>query len=201
MDFHSARGYLIDRLQRELNPLYTYHSVFHTLDVLDATNRLSISEGLDPVDIEILNTAALYHDAGMLLQYKDHEHASVSLAGQTLGRFGYSTEQIEQISDLIMVTKLPQLPVNQFEKIICDADLDYLGRDDFYIHSFQLKLEWELNGIRSYTLTEWYQSQIKFLSEHQYFTKSALQTRHDKKQDHLMEITRLLSSANITGTH
>ena len=34
-------------------------------------------------------------------------------------------------SQLILATKVPQKPKNKLEKIICDADLDYLGREDF----------------------------------------------------------------------
>jgi hypothetical protein len=30
-----------------------------------------------------------------------------------------------------MATKLPPNPKNLLEKIICDSDLDYLGRSDF----------------------------------------------------------------------
>ena len=38
----------------------------------------------------------------------------------------------EQICGMIMATKIPQSPKNYLEQILCDADLDYLGRDDFY---------------------------------------------------------------------
>ena len=30
-----------------------------------------------------------------------------------------------------MATKIPQKPQNHYEEVLSDADLDYLGRDDF----------------------------------------------------------------------
>jgi predicted metal-dependent HD superfamily phosphohydrolase len=192
MDFNAASGYIIHRLRRELNPSLSYHCVEHTLDVLDATRRLADSEKIEPHARILLETASVFHDAGMLVQYKDHESVSVVLAKQALPGFGYSDSEIDEIASLIMVTKLPQGPGNHFEQIICDADLDYLGRDDFFINSFKLRLEWQTNHIRNTTLPEWFAIQIKFLTEHQYFTNSAFHLRHEKKMQHLEEIKQLV---------
>jgi uncharacterized protein len=191
MDFNAASGYIIHRLRRELNPSLRYHCLEHTLDVLESTRRLAKSEKIEPNDKALLETASTYHDAGMLIQYKDHESSSVVIAKQVLPGFGYSESEISEISRLIMVTKLPQHPADHLEQIICDADLDYLGRDDFFIHSFQLRLEWQLNGIRNTTLPEWFDIQVKFLSEHQYFTKSAIALRNEGKLRNLAEINQL----------
>ncbi len=193
MDFNAASGYMLQRLERELKPELSYHCVSHTVDVLDATRLLSGLENISPQDQILLLTASLFHDAGMIVKYKDHESASVGLAEQTLPGLGYYKPQMDEIASLIMVTKLPQRPYNHFEQIICDADLDYLGRDDFFINSFKLKHEWQTNGIRTTTLQEWFEIQVKFLSEHQYFTKSAIRLRNAKKMQHLEEIRQLLS--------
>ncbi|MFZ4564659.1 MAG: hypothetical protein ACOYNU_14870, partial [Bacteroidales bacterium] len=104
---------------------------------------------------------------------------------------GYTTREIDEIAGLIMVTKLPQRPYNHCEQIICDADLDYLGRDDFYVNSFKLQYEWQIFDIRKTNLAQWLAIQVKFLSEHQYFTNSASTLRNVKKLEHLEEIKRL----------
>ncbi|MDP1622020.1 MAG: HD domain-containing protein [Bacteroidales bacterium] len=191
MDFHAASRDIIQRLRRELNPSLTYHSVEHTLDVLEAARWLSNAEKIGSHAKILIETASLYHDAGMIIQYKDHESASVILAKQTLPGFGFPDSDIDEIARLIMVTKLPQRPYDHLEQIICDADLDYLGRDDFFIHSFNLKLEWQVNEVRVTTLAEWCEIQINFLTEHQYFTKSASLLRNEKKLKHLAEIQQL----------
>ena len=195
MDFNAASEYIIHRLRLELNPGLSYHCAEHTFDVLEAVNRISVLERIEHHDHLVLQTAALYHDAGMIVQYKDHESASVLLARQTLPRFGYSPAEIDQIAGLIMVTKLPQRPYTLHEQIICDADLDYLGRDDFYINSFKLRLEWQVNGVLNTTLAEWINIQFNFLNNHRYFTNSAILLRNEKKLQHLDEIKRLIPAA------
>jgi len=194
MDFNAASEYIIDRLRRELNPSLSYHCVEHTIDVIEATRRLAGMEKIEPAAKILLQTASSFHDCGMLIQYKDHESASIDLACQVLPGFGYTNSDIDEVARLIMVTRLPQHPYDHLEQIICDADLDYLGRDDFFINSFRLKLEWEVNGIRNTTLKGWFNIQMKFLTEHQYFTPSAILLRNEKKLRHLQEIKQLITS-------
>jgi len=191
MDFNAASDYIIHRLQRELSPTLTYHSVEHTLDVLEATRRLADSEKIPAHGKTLLETAALYHDAGMLIQYNDHETASVDLALDLLPGFGYSKPECDEVTRLIQVTRLPQRPYDHHEQIVCDADLDYLGRDDFFILGFKLRLEWQHNGIKKTTLPEWFDIQVKFLAQHQYFTNSAIHLRNGQKLKHLEEIRQL----------
>jgi uncharacterized protein len=197
MDFNGAIGHIIHRLRQELKPSLCYHSVEHTLDVLEATRRLADSENIESGSKILLETAAAFHDAGMLVQYQDHESASVVIAKQTLPVFGFGNSEINEIENLIMVTKLPQRPYNHYEQIICDADLDYLGRDDFFVNSFKLKLEWQSNQVKDMNLVEWFDIQIKFLTDHQYFTKSAIFLRDKKKINHLEEIKMLVSQSRI----
>lgn len=198
MNLPAASAYITDRLRRELDPTLRYHCVEHTLDVYEATCRLADFEGTAPNDRAILETAALWHDSGMLIQYKDHEEASATLARSILPAYGYSPADIDEVTSLILVTRLPQRPYNSLEQILCDADLDYLGRDDFWVNSFRLHLEWKLNGILDASLSEWLAIQIKFLSEHNYFTRSAQALREEKKQQHLAAIRSLCSNLNET---
>ena len=121
MDFNAASEYIFGRLHRELKPALSYHCMEHTVDVLAATRRLADAELIEPYPRILLETAALYHDAGMIVQYKDHESASVVLADQSLAGFGYSVPEIEEVCNLIMVTKLPQRPYNHLEQILCDC--------------------------------------------------------------------------------
>ena len=153
MDFAGARDYIIARMKKELSPLLTYHTVDHTLDMHRSAIRLMEMERFeDEHERVLIETAAIYHDAGMMISYNDHETQSVLIAGEMLPAFGYSREDIDEVAGLILVTRLPQMPTTLPERILCDADLDSLGRDDFFIESFRLQLEWKLNGIAMTTL-------------------------------------------------
>ena len=79
----------------------------------------------------LLKTAGLFHDAGHTVAYDNHEFYGTELAREMLPKFNYTQEQIDRICEIIMSTKLPPKPKNLLEEIICDSDLDYLGRSDF----------------------------------------------------------------------
>jgi hypothetical protein len=74
---------------------------------------------------------------------------------------------------------------------MCDADLDYLGRMDFFDISQTLKQEWMEFGLIS-SDQEWNQKQVIFFQQHHYFTRTAQQQREALKNQHLMELQKLL---------
>jgi putative nucleotidyltransferase with HDIG domain len=193
MDFKGVEKYVLDLMDRQLNPKLAYHSVEHTIDVLDSAQRLAALENVNGFDLEMLKTAALFHDIGMLQKYIDHEEESVVFAEKILPDFGYSKDEIGMICKMIMTTKLPQSARTLPGMILCDADLDYLGRRDFHMISLRLKYEWDVLGIKPTTLREWYQIQVKFLGSHKYFTKAANDLRQNVKEDHLYQIMEICS--------
>lgn len=193
MDFELAKQYIIRRMERELDSTLYYHSLNHTNDVYNSATRLAEMEGVNSDDLKLLQTAACYHDSGMLITYKGHEKASTQIAAEVLPEYNYSIEEIEIVNKMIMATKLPQNADSHLEKIICDADLDYLGRDDFFMIAHRLKLEWKERGSDN-TLREWYEGQIQFLENHRYFTESAKSLRLKKKKQNLKEIRELFSN-------
>jgi predicted metal-dependent HD superfamily phosphohydrolase len=192
MEFEGAKEYILARLARELDPTLCYHSIHHTHDVYEAAVRIAELEKVAGRDLNLLLTAALFHDAGMMVGYENHEEVSATMAREILPSFRFTEEDIAVVTGLILVTRLPQNAGSKLEEIICDADLDYLGRDDFFIHSFQLRLEWDLHGVRKSSLKEWLEIQVQFLSGHNYFTKSAIALRDELKQKHLYEVQNLL---------
>ena len=186
------KAYILSRLETEFRPCFYYHNLDHTLDVCDATLRLAKLEGVDKHYTIILETAALLHDIGMLDNYQEHEAASAKIAQTILTDYDYSREDIEEISNLILATRIPQEASTLGEMIICDADLDYLGRDDFFMIAHRLRCEWNCQG-RIYSLKEWYTMQSSFLMKHHYFTRSAILLREKTKQLHLQQILELLA--------
>jgi len=192
MDFKNAKKYILKRLEKELDPTLYYHNIEHTLDVCESVIQLARMEGVEGKELKLLLTAALYHDAGMMKGYENHEKASSVLAKNILPAYGYMPDEIRIVTGLIEVTQLPQKAKTKQEGILCDADLDYLGRKDFFIHSFQLQLEWDLYKVRQTNLKEWFDIQVQFLSMHAYFTKSAALLRNEQKQKNLNAIKDLL---------
>ena len=192
MNYPDARDFIIKKLVDELEPDLTYHSIDHTLDVLNSATQLAELENINEHDRIILETAALFHDSGMLKTYLGHEDASVEIAHEYLPGFAYTEKDIKMISDMIITTKLPQSANSYLERILCDADLDYLGREDFFMIAHRLQYEWNTLNIRKTTLREWYELQIAFLENHHFFTKSARMLRDEKKAENLKQIKELV---------
>ena len=101
-------------------------------------------------------------------------------------------KDIDIISEMIITTKLPQSASTYLEKILCDSDLDYLGREDFFMIAHQLQYEWNVLNIRRTTLREWYELQIMFLENHSFFTASSIRLRDEKKADNLKQVQELV---------
>ena len=180
------------KLEKGLNPDIKYHNVKHTIDVVNEAEKIARSEGVSNEDLLLIKTAALLHDIGFIIGYSDHEESSVKLAKEILPKFWYTQEQIQTISELIHATKSPPNPRNELEKIMCDADLDYLGRPDFIPVSKLLFEElFKFNMIKSEK--EWNKIQIKFLESHQYFTETARRNREVNKNIQLEKLKKLMS--------
>ncbi len=192
-DWHAAREFLLDKLAQELPSTLFYHGVHHTRDdVLPAADRLAALARLDSESHLLLRTAALYHDAGYLYQYHDNEAIAVRVASATLPSFHYTPDQISTIAHLIMATRMPHVPDGRLAALLCDADLDSLGREDYLETSLALWHEHVANG-KPVALGTWYRRQIDFLAAHVYFTPEAQSLRGRGKQENLQLLRNLIA--------
>lgn len=184
MQFKEVKKFILAKLKKELPKHLFYHSIEHIKDVYDSAKKIAKSEKISNEDTDLLLTAALFHDSGFIIDQKEHERLSAELAEKHLPDYGYTPEQIKVIKGMIMATKIPQSPKNKLEQILCDADLDYLGRDDFFTIGDKLFSELSMYGIIN-SENDWNKLQIGFLEKHHYFTETAIKTRKAKKEEHL----------------
>jgi len=192
IQFTDIQEIVLDKLEKELPSYLYYHNVKHTVDVVTEVELIGWAEGCTDEEILLLKTAALFHDAGHTIGYDNHEYYSTQIAREMLPKYNYTPEQIDRICEIIMATKLPPRPKNLLEEIICDSDLDYLGRSDFIPVSNTLFEELKAqNKINS--LNEWNKMQVKFISNHQYFTKTARSLREVNKQQQIERIQSLIT--------
>ncbi len=183
---------ILSKLKNYLAKDLFYHSIDHTIDVEKQAVRIALNENInDEEDLFLLKIACLYHDIGFLATYADHEIEGCKLAKLELPDYGINERQIDVVCGLIMATKIPQTPLTPLEEVICDADLDYLGRDDFKIISNLLFQEISIRGFVKSEL-EWNLIQIKFFNQHHYFTNTSKLLRAPEKNKHLEEIKALI---------
>jgi len=187
MQYTEVEQLILHKLQHELPHHLSYHSVAHIKDVIQAATYIAAEEGVRGDDLLLLRTAALFHDTGFLHGAKDHEQTSCDIAKDILPGYGYDPSQIDRICGMIMATRIPQMPQNLLEEILADADLDYLGRDDFFTIGDRLYEELSVFGMVS-NEWDWNVLQVKFLEAHHYFTDTAIRLRKQKKEENLQKI-------------
>jgi uncharacterized protein len=192
-NYSPEEKFILQKLENELPGNLTYHGLHHTLDVFNAALEIAKEENISEAEKRLLRIAVLFHDAGFTGIYKNHEEKGCEMVKEYLPSFGYSNEEISAICGMIMATQIPQSAKTKLEKIICDADLDYLGRNDFNSISNKLFEEMKLYA-HVHNEKEWNDIQKNFLEKHHYYTKFGLINREPQKQKHLQELKNLISS-------
>jgi predicted metal-dependent HD superfamily phosphohydrolase len=165
-----------------LSPHLTYHSKDHTLDVIRQSVRIAKAEGVGAKELLILKIAALFHDTGFLKTYANHEVKGCEIFLSKINGRDFSAEEKALVQGLIMATKIPQQPQSHLQEIICDADLDYLGRSDFFETGERLKKEFLYYNIVA-SEADWEKMQLNFLKNHRYHTSTSRALREPVKQE------------------
>ncbi|MBI2043828.1 HD domain-containing protein [Candidatus Pacearchaeota archaeon] len=191
-DFLKVKSRVLSKLKR-LPKNLDYHGIHHTRDVIKSAERLAKMEKLDEKGTIMVKTAALFHDVGFLKQFSDNEPIGAKMAGEILPKFNYNKKDIEAISRIIMATTMPQKPKTKYEKIVCDADLDNLGRKDFFVQTERVRKEFENRGIKI-SKRSWYEKALKLLKGHKYWTESARKLRNKGKKINEKKIIKILKS-------
>jgi predicted metal-dependent HD superfamily phosphohydrolase len=193
MYYQKAVEYAFRKLREELPEKLYYHGIHHTIDVCQVVDDLAFCEQVTGEDLILLSTAAVYHDIGFTVQYQNNEPVAASIARESLPEFAYTPRQIDIISHIILATRIPQKPTTLLEEIMCDADLDYLGREDFPEIAKTLQQEWMEFGLIN-SEEEWNCKQVSFFQQHQYFTRTAREKRELTKNKHLQKLQKMLSA-------
>ena len=192
MKFEALKDFISKKLSTELAPELMYHSFAHTMEVYKAAQRYADEEKIVGEELHLLLTAVLFHDSGFIYQSVNHEERSCEVARSILPQFDYTAEEIDQICGMILATRVPQQPKTHLEQIVCDADLDYLGRNDYTSIADGLYEEMRMSGqIKSEK--EWIDLQIRFLEHHQYHTETARQWRNEGKAKNLYDLKSKVS--------
>ncbi len=199
-NYREAFRYARATLREKLDSRLVYHNVNHTEnDVVFSVMRMCELIDLSTEKRKLLITAAWFHDIGYIEKRVGHEKIGVDLAKKKLPDFGFSDKQIQQIVSMINATKIPQSPKNLMSKILADADLDNLGRKDFF--KLSKRLLQELNNFgENYSEAEWWENQLEFLKNHTYFTTEAKMIREQKQKENILLLEKMLAEKNYQIT-
>ena len=166
--------YIKRLLESRLPAIYVFHNADHTKEVALAARTLGEAHRLNDNDMNVLLTAAWFHDAGYTETYNDHEAASARLAEEYLSsRFSCDKEFIRRVTSCILATQMPQTPRNLVEEILCDADLANLGSDSFFDMSARLRKEIQDVKGQKFSDAEWHAVKLNVCKSHRFHTDYA----------------------------
>jgi predicted metal-dependent HD superfamily phosphohydrolase len=187
-----AQAYITDLFSRELPPKLTYHTLGHTEVVVKECRALAPAAGLSAADTEALLLAAWFHDAGYIDVYDGHEFRSMERAAAWLAEHNAPKSLIDLVQGLIKSTHRDSPPETELQKILVDADMSNLARDDFRSRAELLRTEWEVVLNKPYTTPEWTELQLNFMMAHKYLSeagkdryKAAFKDNIEDQREHL----------------
>ena len=163
-----AEAYVTKLFAAELPAKLTYHSLHHTEMVVKECRALAPAAALGPDDTEALLLAAWFHDTGYLDVYDGHEYRSMERAAAWLAERGVEAGRVQLIQDAIKTTHRDITPETELQKLLVDADLSNLAREDFRASAELLRTEWEVVLGQTYTSPEWAELQLNFMVAHKY---------------------------------
>ena len=200
---HTPRLKIVDQYIRalfrdELPDGIKYHDADHTLHptrgVVAAANSIAMSENISEHDRELLITAAYFHDTGYIREYDKNEPIAARMAGRILKLIGYKPDEIEKVQKMILATDLEVEPKTHAEKILCDADLDHFGREDFFKLDGKLREGRRARGLDVSDDVKWYKGTRAIITNHQYYTQSQKKLREKEKQKNIQRLLKKLEN-------
>lgn len=168
-----AESYITGLFREKLPWNLLYHNLEHTRDVVQGVREIGKAENLSESDMEIVELAAWFHDAGYTVKYVGHEEESAEIATEVLRYWGYPEERIEVIEQCIMSTKFRHEAKNVLESVLIDSDRLMMGKPEFERRGEDLRAEWGTYLEKTYTDGEWADVQVKYLNETRFYTHYA----------------------------
>ena len=184
-----AKKIVTSIFQNKVNPLFIFHNLEHTIQVVTAAEEIEGYYQLNNNDQFVLFVSAWFHDTGFSSGHaEEHEKESIKLVTDFLYQHHVHPEVILQVASCIRATHMPQEPLNLVEKIICDADLFHLGTNMFSERNQLLRKELQAYYNSHFSEEEWHQLNAGFLKSHNYFTGYCRQKLEPVKQEWIEQL-------------
>jgi predicted metal-dependent HD superfamily phosphohydrolase len=192
----SSSEFVTRLLNENLSSKLTYHNLSHANEVFDAVTELGKNSNLPEEDLEIIQVAAWFHDTGFINGCLNHEYKSVEIAKEFLENMLYPVGKIKRVTDIIIMTELANVPNSLSEKIIRDADILHIGKDNFLTKCLSLRSEWELIDHKKITESAWLQTCLDFISKTMFFTDYAKLKYEAVRQSNIACLKGMLQELN-----
>ena len=189
----------LDFLDKHLDKRYTYHNKAHTLEVCNAVKLFAEqTPDLPQETCFALKIAAIFHDFGYLESSFDNEKLVLPYIKKFGSCAGIADSILLAANDMILETAFPYKPFTPAGKLLCDADIEYIGRECFCEQAKLFRRELASDNI-VYTEKEWWSFELKFLQENTFFTPICQTLRESGRLRNLEKVRQLLQHYSQEG--
>lgn len=191
----AAAEYVKDYFADHRDPQLVYHDLAHTEHVVYAAEKISRRSAIPERLVELAMISAWFHDIGYMADPKNHEIVSAHMAEDFLRARGVSPDDIREVKDAILSTRVPQRPYTLLGRILCDADLYTLAEDNLLDRTRELYQERaNLNGTFM-EFPEFLLLTLQFMENHTYLTDCGREILTPMKDKNMDKIRELLASS------
>ena len=174
---------------RDLPAYLHFHNLDYAKKIYDQSFLLCRSEEMEQEDRLLIRTAALMLFTGLTQAYQNFENRSSVITREILPEFGYSETQIDQISNLILATKMPFEPSSKLDTILIDARMEYLGWPDYTDQIKRLYQELKEAGSKI-NGQQFKKHQLELLYKFEFYTLAAKRLREVSGTDQMAILER-----------
>jgi predicted metal-dependent HD superfamily phosphohydrolase len=190
---HKAKDYVEILFKDKLSSVYFYHNFIHTTYTVNKAEEIMRNTPVSKEDQEKVLLALWFHDTGYVECAQNHEEKGVAILTDFLKKENYPESFIQDVSQLILATKITYEPQNLLEKIVKDADCSHFASHDYNDISDALRKEWELNNVKCFSNDEWNAGNLEMLkNKHHYYTEYAKENWEPLKKKNIKKIEKKL---------
>jgi HD superfamily phosphodiesterase len=187
-----ASEFVSKLLNENLPSEFTYHNLIHAREVFEAVTELGKNSGLPDEELEIIQVAAWFHDTGFIKGYLDHEYKSIEIVKEFLENICYPDKKTDRITEIIIMTEMANIPSSLSDKIIKDADILHIGKEDCCSKCLALKSELESIDHKKITESEWLHSSLDFINGTLFFTDYAKSKYEEGRQKNISRLNEMI---------
>lgn len=191
-NFIEQAEYHATKLLLSLPDIIVYHNLNHTRDVVKAAQKIGSYVDLSDEEMEILLISAWFHDTGFKNVYEKHEEESIKYVKDFFKVVEYPAENQEKIIDCITSTRIDVEPETLIERVLHDADFIHLSKKSYFDRLLLLKSEKEKSTGKKIPDHIWYEENLKFLSNHRYYTEFGKTVLSPKVEKNLFQQQKLI---------
>jgi predicted metal-dependent HD superfamily phosphohydrolase len=188
-----AKNYVEILFKDKLSSVYFYHNFIHTTYTVNKAEEIMRNTPVSKEDQEKVLLALWFHDTGYVECAQNHEEKGVAILTDFLKKENYPESFIQDVSQLILATKITYEPQNLLEKIVKDADCSHFASHDYNDISDALRKEWELTNVKCFSNDEWNAGNLEMLkNKHHYYTEYAKENWEPLKKKNIKKIEKKL---------